>query len=117
MELIKLEEFELLAKEEQKELLQELKEEVGTTALIKHWGISRTKMYNMIHQLDVPVQSRKGKNPTCSMISLCANPTKCTIIIAEETQGKIIAGRLLKLAKLLEEDESLYKIKLDLREE
>lgn len=115
--ILSLDEFEAMSKNEQKELLENLKEEMGTTALIKHWGISRTKMYNMIHQLGIPVHNKRGKSSIGSPPSFFAGTTnKFIIAINEDTQGKIISDKLVKLAKLLEDDESTYSIRLDLRE-
>lgn len=53
--------FKELPRERQKETLEALRKEVGVSELIKIWGVSRSKLYNMIHEFDLSVSS-KGNN-------------------------------------------------------
>jgi hypothetical protein len=53
--------FKNLSGEQQKKTLEELRNEPGITELLKVWDISRSKLYKMIHELDLSVSTR-GKN-------------------------------------------------------
>lgn len=54
--------FKNLTELEQKDTLEKLREEIGVSELIKIWGISRSKIYKMIHDLGLSVSS-KGRKP------------------------------------------------------
>ncbi len=59
--------FKKLSSEQQKDALDQLRNEIGVSALIKLWGISRSKMYNLMHDLGIPVSpkgSRTKNNPS-----------------------------------------------------
>lgn len=53
--------FKQLPPKQQKDTLEALRNEIGITALIQSWGISRSKIYNIIHDLGISV-SPKVKN-------------------------------------------------------
>lgn len=54
--------FKELSIEQQKKTLEALRNEPGISELIKVWGVSRAKVYKMIHEFDLPVTS-KGRAP------------------------------------------------------
>jgi hypothetical protein len=54
--------FKELSRERQKETLEALRKEVGVSELIKIWGVSRSKLYNMIHEFDLSVSSKGNKS-------------------------------------------------------
>lgn len=56
--------FNELPIEMQRETLQRLRSEVGISGLVSLWGISTSKLYSLIHQLDLPVSNRgRRKKP------------------------------------------------------
>jgi hypothetical protein len=51
--------FKQLPREQQKETIELLRNEIGISTLIKTWGISRSKIYNIIHELDLSVSPKR----------------------------------------------------------
>ena len=58
---ISLFEFESMSKKDKQKILQELKNEVGVSGIAKSWEMSRTKVYSMLHDFNVPVDSKRGR--------------------------------------------------------
>ncbi|MEN6461175.1 MAG: hypothetical protein ABFC94_07395 [Syntrophomonas sp.] len=56
--------FKQLPTEQQKDTLEVLRNEIGISALIKSWGISRSKIYNIIHDLGLSVSPKNKKSKT-----------------------------------------------------
>lgn len=61
--VISLSEFESMPDKDKRKILKELKNEIGVSGIAKTWEISRTKVYNMLHAFNVPVDSRRGRQP------------------------------------------------------
>lgn len=75
--------FKNLSEEEQKTMLEKLRNEVGVSELIKTWGISRSKIYNMIHDLGLSVAS-KGKH-------LKENKNSATATGVKQTKKRVVS--------------------------
>ncbi len=61
--VISLSDFESMPDTDKRKILEELKNEIGVSGIAKAWEISRTKVYNMLHTFNVPVDSRRGRQP------------------------------------------------------
>ena len=61
--VISLSDFESMSDKDKRKILEELKNEIGVSGIAKTWEISRTKVYNMLHTFNVPVDSRRGRQP------------------------------------------------------
>jgi len=58
---ISLSELNNLPEKDKKKTLENLKKEIGVSGMVKEWDISRSKVYSMLHELDITVSSRKHK--------------------------------------------------------
>ena len=58
---VSLSEFESIPEKDKQKILQELKNEIGVSGISKAWEMSRTKVYSMLHDFNVPVDSKKGR--------------------------------------------------------
>lgn len=54
--------FKQLPVKQQKETLETLRNDIGISALIQSWGISRSKIYNVIHDLGLSVSVKKDSS-------------------------------------------------------
>jgi len=61
--VISLSDFESMSDKDKRKILKELKNEIGVSGMSKAWEISRSKVYNMLHAFNVPVDSRRGRQP------------------------------------------------------
>jgi hypothetical protein len=61
--VISLSDFESMSDKDKRKILKELKNEIGVSGIAKAWEISRTKVYSMLHAFNVPVDSRRGRQP------------------------------------------------------
>lgn len=59
--VISLSDFESMPDKDKQKILKELKNEIGVSGIAKAWEISRSKVYNMLHAFNVPVDSRRGR--------------------------------------------------------
>lgn len=57
---ITLSEFNQLSAKEKKEVLQDLKKNLGVSGIVKAWEISRSKAYSMLKEFDIALDSKKG---------------------------------------------------------
>lgn len=57
---ISLSEFNQLTAKEKKEVLQDLKKNLGVSGIVKAWEISRSKVYSMLKEFDIALDSKKG---------------------------------------------------------
>ncbi|MDD3269699.1 MAG: hypothetical protein PHX14_10285 [Syntrophomonadaceae bacterium] len=57
---ISLSEFNSLPEKDKKEVLQELKKDLGVSGMVKAWEISRSKVYSMLKEFDIALDSKKG---------------------------------------------------------
>ena len=57
---ISLSEFNQLTAKEKKEVLQDLKKNLGVSGIVKAWEISRSKAYSMFKEFDIALDSKKG---------------------------------------------------------
>jgi hypothetical protein len=58
---VSLSDFESMSEKDKQNILQELKNEIGVSGIAKAWEMSRTKVYSMLHDLNVPVDSKRGR--------------------------------------------------------
>ena len=58
---ISLSDFNNLAEKDKKKTLENLKKEIGVGGMVKEWNISRSKVYSMLHQLDIAVSAKNHK--------------------------------------------------------
>ncbi len=58
---VSLSEFESIPEKDKQKILQELKNEIGVSGISKAWEMSRTKVYSMLHDFNIPVDSKKGR--------------------------------------------------------
>ena len=58
---VSLSDFESMPEKDKQKILQELKNEIGVSGMAKAWEMSRTKVYNMLHDFNVPVDSKRGR--------------------------------------------------------
>lgn len=59
--LVSLSEFENLNEKEKKKVLRQMKSEVGVSGIVEAWGVSRSKVYSMLHDFNVPLDPRKPR--------------------------------------------------------
>ncbi|MEN6324723.1 MAG: hypothetical protein ABFD18_00730 [Syntrophomonas sp.] len=57
---ISLSEFNQLTAKEKKEVLQDLKKNLGVSGIVKAWEISRSKAYSMFKEFDIALDAKKG---------------------------------------------------------
>lgn len=58
--IISLSEFAELSSRDKKNTLSDLKSDIGVSGIVEAWGISRSKVYNMLKELDIPRNSKTG---------------------------------------------------------
>lgn len=63
---ISLNDFNNLTQEEMKETLQNLKAQIGVSGIVNAWGISRSKVYGMLNDLNIPLNPRGRKTSKTS---------------------------------------------------
>ncbi len=61
--IVSLSDFESMPDKDKRKILKELKDEIGVSGISKAWEISRTKVYSMLHAFNIPVDSRRGRQP------------------------------------------------------
>lgn len=59
--VISLTDFNNLNEKDKRKTLQELKNDIGVSGLVREWNVSRAKIYSLLHELDVPVNPRKPR--------------------------------------------------------
>ncbi|MEQ8176024.1 MAG: hypothetical protein ABRQ26_13270 [Syntrophomonadaceae bacterium] len=74
--MISFEEFTSLTAEEQKSMLQNLKNEVSIKEIIEAWGISRSKLYSMQNKLGITNEPRKPRKPKDKKTKATRSPRK-----------------------------------------
>jgi hypothetical protein len=57
--VISLSDFNKLSEKDQKKTLENLKQEIGVSGIVKAWEISRSKAYSMLRESNILVNSRK----------------------------------------------------------
>lgn len=57
---ISLSEFNSLPEIEKKEVLYKLKSDLGVSGIVRAWEISRSKVYSMLNEFDISLDSKKG---------------------------------------------------------
>ncbi|MEQ8174489.1 MAG: hypothetical protein ABRQ26_05395 [Syntrophomonadaceae bacterium] len=63
--VVSLAEFETMPEKDRKKVLREMKSEIGVNGITEAWGISRSRVYNLLHELSIPLEprkTRKGEN-------------------------------------------------------
>ena len=58
---VSLPEFESMSEKDKQKTLKQLKNEIGVSGIAKTWEISRSKVYNMFHAFNVPVDPKRGR--------------------------------------------------------
>jgi len=53
--------FNNLSEQEKKETLQDLKNQIGVSGIVKAWEISRSKVYSMLNDLNIPLNAKGSK--------------------------------------------------------
>jgi len=56
---ISLIDFSNLSPKEKKKALEEMKKEIGVSGIVQEWNVSRSKVYNLLHEFDIPVNTKK----------------------------------------------------------
>lgn len=65
--VVSLAEFETMPEKDRKKVLRGMKSEIGVNGITEAWGISRSRVYNMLHELNIPLEPRKtGKSDSAS---------------------------------------------------
>lgn len=59
--VVSLPEFESMPEKDRKKTLRELKSEIGVTGITEAWGISRSRVYTLLHELNIPLEPRKTR--------------------------------------------------------
>lgn len=59
--VVSLAEFETMPEKDRKKTLRELKSEIGVNGITEAWGISRSRVYNLLHELNIPLEPRKTR--------------------------------------------------------
>lgn len=57
--VVSLAEFETMSEKDRKKVLREMKSEMGVNGITEAWGISRSRVYNLLHELNIPLEPRK----------------------------------------------------------
>ena len=58
---VSLSEFESMSEKDKQKILKQLKNEMGVSGIATAWEISRSKVYNMLHAFNIPVDSKRGR--------------------------------------------------------
>lgn len=112
--MISYSEFLALPVEKQAQMLDEMRKEHGVGNLVKMWGISTSRLYHLIHDLNLPVSKRGRKAKTSKKSSLVSKSSieairpikspelkdvtaKLTLSLSAEGQGEILLQRLQPL--------------------
>jgi hypothetical protein len=53
--------FNNLSEKDKKKTLENLKKEIGVGGMVAEWNISRSKVYSLLHQLDIAVSAKNHK--------------------------------------------------------
>lgn len=56
---LSLEDFSNLSTKEKKKTLEDMKKEMGVSGIVQAWNVSRSKVYNLLHDFDIPVTPKK----------------------------------------------------------
>lgn len=97
---ISLSDFNQLPAKEKKEVLQDLKKNLGVSGIVQAWEISRSKVYSMLKEFDIALDSKKGPK---------SKPDKPKVSFEKENQDKnrkIRTSSELKRNKLTEESKT-----------
>lgn len=54
---ISISDFNALSEQEKRETLQDLKNQIGVSGIVKEWEISRAKVYSMLKKFNIPVKN------------------------------------------------------------
>lgn len=57
--VVSLAEFETMPEKDRKKALREMKSAIGVNGITEAWGISRSRVYNLLHELNIPLEPRK----------------------------------------------------------
>ncbi len=124
-EILSFDEFQQLSREKQAEVLQKWREEKSAEEIIKIWGISKGKFYNIVRELNLPVGStrRKTTYKKAHQLEIYQPDTsetepsdKFILILRGEYEGKNLIDKLMKLSAALDESGIQYRINLEIRE-
>jgi hypothetical protein len=56
--VISISDFNKLSDKDKKMALQNMKQEVGVSGIVKEWGISRSKAYSMLREFNIPINKK-----------------------------------------------------------
>lgn len=59
--VVSLAEFETMPEKDRKKALREMKSDIGVSGITEAWGISRSRVYNLLHELNIPLEPRKTR--------------------------------------------------------
>lgn len=59
--VVSLSEFEAMPEKDRKRTLREMKSEIGVNGITEAWGISRSRVYNLLHELNIPLEPKKTR--------------------------------------------------------
>lgn len=114
-EIMDYNEFEKLTDEAKRTALMRWREKYSTQAIINKWGISRVKLYNLIHKLDIPTDAKKGRKTDIEQKQPPHfNPylhTNLSIVLEGYYKGRDIREKLEKLLNFFNDDET-YQIQI-----
>jgi hypothetical protein len=77
-------EFKNLSESQQKDVLEKLRTEVGVSGIMDMWGISRSKIYKLIHDLGLSVSSKGRKSTNDTSDSRGKTKSKKPSVIQED---------------------------------
>lgn len=123
-------EFMNLPAEKQKVVLEEMRREHGVGNLVKIWGISTSRLYKLIHELNLSVskRGRKAKNSKKTSLPPARQPkdnllfskldnsqapgSKMTFTITAEGDGDILVKRLQPLFTAMSAANLTFKVSI-----
>lgn len=120
-------EFKALSVDKQAVTLDELRKEYGVNNLVKMWGISTSKLYKLIHELDLPVSKRGRKanavkkNNNDKPNKLISPPpsayqgtaiTRLAFSLSAEGDGQLLLNRLQPLLAAISASNLKFKVSI-----
>lgn len=122
-------EFLNLPAEKQAAVLDEMRKEHGVGGVVKMWGISTSRLYNLIHELNLPVSKRgrkaksskkpgsfAAKNGKEAIITNKAEEVTTTsrlsFTLTAEGDGALLLGRLQPLFTAMSAANIKFKVSL-----
>lgn len=123
-QLISQEEFNALSTEEQKTVLSVARDQFGASYIIEQWGVSRNKFYSILKDLGIETKKRSKTKPgrkeetedKGGLNFMVPETDHFLISYGGVLSGENIKEVLLSMLSILQDTNSQYLVKLEIKQ-